>query len=204
MRVSSWPRSHRTCAESSSVTTQSGEVLSPRPLTGSLLVIDTMRDSREVSALSVAVTETATGTIWLFSTSRLGSTHTAVIVGAVTSTTLKVVVQVATLPSGSTAWIVTVCTPTPRAVPAAGDWVTVEAPLQLSTTVAEDAKSGTIAVPVAPASAVIPSGHVTEGRPRLLSIVRVVEQALELPAASVTVSVITCVPSATSVPAAGD
>src|SRR6185503_6271376 len=147
-------RSERTCAVSVPVTTQSGEVLSPRPVTGSLLVIDLIRTTGAGSTLSVAVTETTTGTIVSSSVRRLGSTEIEVITGAVRSTTVKVVVQVPTLPAGSTARTVTVCTPRPRRVPAAGVWLRVEAPKQLSITVAAEAKSGTAALPSAPASAV--------------------------------------------------
>src|SRR5688572_27620135 len=125
-----------------------------------------------------------------FSVRRLGSTETELMTGGVLSATVKVVVQVPIWPAGSTAWTVTVCTPGPRRVPAAGVCVTVDGPLQLSITIAAPAKSGTAAFPSASTSAFAGAGQVTWGTARLPTTVKVVEHVLALPEASVTVRLI--------------
>src|SRR6266446_6405250 len=68
-------------------------------------------------------------------------------VGAVSSVTLKVVVQVAPLVAASVAVTVITCTPNPTRVPAAGDWLKVIplVPLQLSLAVTPPKTSGTAA-----------------------------------------------------------
>ena len=70
-----------------------------------------------------------------------------VIVGAVTSLTVKVLVQVELLPTASVTVIVTVVTPVPTVVPAAGLCVIISEPLavQLSLATTPLAKFGTVA-----------------------------------------------------------
>src|SRR5438477_290570 len=98
-------------------------------------------------------------------------------IGTVASVTVNVVVQVALLPASSVAVTVMVCVPTPISVPAAGDWLRV--------------------------IALVGAGQFTVGT--VVSVtVKVVVQVALLPAASVAVTVMVCVPTPISVPAAGD
>jgi len=119
-----------------------------------------------------------------------------------TDSTVKVVVQVALLPATSVAVTVIVCVPTPTSVPAAGDWLNVMAlaALQLSLTLTPPNTSGTAAWQLlAPDTA----EQLTTGA--VLSVtVKVVVQVALLPAASVAVTVIVCVPIPTKLPATGD
>src|SRR6266853_569148 len=122
-------------------------------------------------------------------------------VGAVSSVTVKVVVQVALLVAAS----VITCTPNPTRVPAAGDWLKVIpfVPLQLSLALTPPNTSGTAARQLVPALALVGAGQITVGAVSSVTVKVVVQVAL-LVAASVAVTVITCTPNPTRVPAAGD
>src|SRR5881398_2009661 len=126
-------------------------------------------------------------------------------VGTVSSVTVKVVVQVALLVAASFAATVTTCTPNPTSVPAAGDWLKVIplVPLQLSLALTPPNTSGTAARQFVPALTLVGAGQVTVGAVSSVTVKVVVQVAL-LVAASVAVTVITCTPNPTSVPAAGD
>src|SRR6266487_435868 len=117
---------------------------------------------------------------------------------------MKVVVQVALLPAASVAVTVIRCAPRPTIVPAAGAWLKVIAlgPLQLSLTVTLANTSGTGAWQVPSALATGIAEQLTFGWLESLTVKVVVQVAL-LPAASVAVTVIRCVPRPTTVPAAG-
>src|SRR5256885_9003881 len=121
------------------------------------------------------------------------------------SLTVKVVVQLALLPAASVAVTVIVCVPTPTTVPAAGDWLSVIefVPLQFPVAVTPLNTLGTVAWHFASALAPGTAGQITVGTV-LLVTVKVVVQLVLLPAASVAVTVIVCVPRPTIVPAAGD
>src|SRR5438046_1469986 len=124
--------------------------------------------------------------------------------GSLVSLTVNVVVQVALLPAASVAVTVTTCAPRPTKVPAAGFWLKLIAlvPLQLSLTVTLANTSGTGAWQVPSALAAGMAAQLTLGS--LVSLtVKVVVQVALLPAASVAVTVITCAPRPTTVPAAG-
>ena len=117
--------------------------------------------------------------------------------------TVKVVEQLALLPAASVAVTVMVCVPKPTSVPATGDCVIVTALVQLSLTVTPLRMLGTVASQLASALALVAAGQTTVGG--VLSVtVKVVVQSELLPAASVAVTVIVCVPKPTDVPAAGD
>jgi len=125
-------------------------------------------------------------------------------VGAVSSVTVKVVVQVALLVAASVAVTVITCVPRPTTVPAAGSWLKAIAlgPLQLSLTVTPPDTSGTAVRQFVPALALVGAGQITVGA--VLSVtVKVVVQVALLLAASIAVTVITCGPRPTSVPTAG-
>src|SRR3989442_147705 len=125
--------------------------------------------------------------------------------GAVLSVTVKVVAQVALVPAASVAVTLIVCVPTATGVPAAGDWLKLIAPgpLQPSLTLTPPLTSGTAPWQVPSALTLGPAERITLGA--VLSVtVKVVAQVALLPAASVAVTVIVCVPTAISVPAAGD
>src|SRR5438876_824533 len=126
-------------------------------------------------------------------------------VGAVSSLTVKVVVQVALLVAASVAVTVITCVPNPTSVPAAGDWLKVIplVPLQLSFALTPPKTSATAPRPYVPSLALVVSGQLTVGAVSSVTVKVVVQVAL-LFAASVAVTVITCVPHPTSVPAAGD
>src|SRR5256886_4101957 len=126
-------------------------------------------------------------------------------VGAVSSLTVKVVVQEALLVAASVAVTGITCTPNPTSVPAAGDWlkVTPLVPLQLSLALTPPNTSGTAARQFVPALALVGAGQLTVGAVSSLTVKVVVQVAL-LVAASVAVTVITCVPNPTRVPAVGD
>src|SRR5438552_3804104 len=126
-------------------------------------------------------------------------------VGAVSSVTVKVVVQEALLVAASVAVTVMVCTPNPTSVPAVGDWLKVIplVPLQLSLALTPPNTSGTAARQFVPALALVGAGQITVGAVSSVTVKVVVQEAL-LVAASVAVTVMTCVPNPTSVPAAGD
>src|SRR6266576_3767561 len=126
-------------------------------------------------------------------------------VGAVSSVTVKVVVQVALLVAASVAVTVITCTPNPTRVPAAGDWLNVIplVPLQLSLALTAPNTSGTAARQFVPALTLVGAGQLTIGAVSSVTVKVVVQVAL-LVAASVAVTVITCTPNPTSVPAVGD
>src|SRR5438093_281444 len=119
--------------------------------------------------------------------------------------TVKSVVQVALFPTASVAVTLIVCVPTPTSVPAAGDWLKVIplVPLQLSLALTPPNTSGTAARQFVPALTLVGAGQVTVGAVSSVTVKVVVQEAL-LVAASVAVTVITCTPNPTSVPAAGD
>src|SRR5881296_1554866 len=126
-------------------------------------------------------------------------------VGAVSSVTVNVVVQVALLVAASVAVTAITCTPNPTSVPAAGDWLNVIpfVPLQLSLAVTAPSTSGTAARQFVPALTLVGAGQLTVGAVSSVTVKVVVQVAL-LVAASVAVTVITCTPNPTSVDAAGD
>src|SRR5947207_14445428 len=95
--------------------------------------------------------------------------------------------------------------PNPSSVPAAGDWTKVIplVPLQLSLAVTLPNTFGTAAWQLPSALALIGAGQLTLGTVASVTVNVVVQVAL-LPAASVAVTVIECVPTPISVPAAGD
>src|SRR6266487_403028 len=126
-------------------------------------------------------------------------------VGAVSSVTVNVVVQVALLVAASVAVTVITCTPNPPRVSAAGDWLKVIplVPLQLSLALTPPCTSGTAARQLVPALTLVGAGQLTVGAVSSVTVKVVVHVAL-LVAASVAVTVITCTPNPTSVPAAGD
>src|SRR6266704_6555427 len=76
-------------------------------------------------------------------------------------------------------------------------------PLQLSLALTPPNTSGTAARQFVPALALVGAGQITVGAASSVTVKVVVQVAL-LPAASVAVTVIVCVPKPTSVPAAGD
>src|SRR5439155_729973 len=133
---------------------------------------------------------------------RLGAGQ--LIVGAVSSVTVKVVVQVALLVAASVAVTVITCVPNPSSVPAAGDWLKVMplVPLQLSLALTPLKTSGTAARQLVPALALGVAEQITVGAVSSVTVKVVVQVAL-LVAASVAVTVIVCVPRPTSIPAAG-
>src|SRR5438445_497077 len=124
--------------------------------------------------------------------------------GVVVSVIVKVVVQVALLVAASVAVTVIVCVPNPTSVPAAGDWLRViePTPLQASLTLTPPITLGTAAWQLPSALAPGTAEQTTLGAVVSLTVKVVVQVAL-LPAASVAVTVIVCVPNPTSVPAAG-
>jgi len=109
------------------------------------------------------------------------------------------------VPAASVAVTVMVCVPTATSVPAAGDWLKLMAPgpLQPSLTLTPPVTSGTAPWQVPSALMLGTAEQITLGA--VLSVtVKLVAQVALLPAASVALTVIVCVPTATSVPAAGD
>src|SRR5207244_9204773 len=89
-------------------------------------------------------------------------------------------------------------------VPAACDWLKVPplGPPQLSLPLPPPNTSGTAARQSVPALALVGAGQITVGAVSSVTVKVVVQVAL-LVAASVAVTVITCTPNPTSVPAAG-
>jgi len=156
--------------------------------------------------LSLTVTPPSTsGTAaWQVTSALLSGIAGQLTLGAVTSLTEKVVVQVALLPASSVAVTVIVCAPKPTSVPAAGLWLKVIAlvALQLSLITTPPETSGTAAWQFASALAPGTAEQTTLGAVVSCTVKLVVQIAL-LPASSVAVTVIVCVPNPTSVPAAG-
>src|SRR2546426_3428391 len=122
------------------------------------------------------------------------------------SVTVNVAVQVDSLFAASLTCKVTVLTPGPTSVPAAGVWLICsgDAPLQSVATRPLVVKSGTGAWQRPSAKALWLEAQVVITGAVLSVTVKVVVQAALLPAASVAVTVITCTPNPTRVPAAGD
>src|SRR5204863_5587597 len=125
-------------------------------------------------------------------------------VGAASSVTVKLVVQVALLVAASVAVTVITCIPMPTSVPAAGDWLKVIplVPLQLSLALTPPNTSGTAARQLVPALTLVGAGQLTVGAVSSVTVKAVVHAAL-LVARSVAVTLIPFVPNPTSVPAAG-
>src|SRR5436309_7211760 len=122
-------------------------------------------------------------------------------VGAVSSVTVKVVVQVALWAAASVAVPESPCTPKPPRLPAAGDWLNVIplVPLQLSLAVPPPNTSGTAARQlVAEMSEVGARQNTVWGVSPVNE--KVVVQVALLVAASVAVTVITCGRRATRAP----
>jgi len=117
--------------------------------------------------------------------------------------TVKLVVQEALLPAASVAVTVISYVPGLTRVPATGDWLIMIAPaaVQLSLTLA--ATVGIGARQLASALALGSVGQTTLGGVLSITVKLVVQLAL-LPAASVAVTVMVCVPKPSRVPAAGD
>src|SRR3989442_87738 len=126
-------------------------------------------------------------------------------VGTVSSVTVNVVVQVALLLAASVAVTMITCTPNPTRVPAVGDWLKVIplVPLQLSLALTPPNTFGTAARQLVPALALLGAGQITVGAVSSVTVNVVVQVALLL-AASVAVTMITCTPNPTRVPAVGD
>src|SRR5207244_7071419 len=121
-------------------------------------------------------------------------------VGAASSLTVNVVVQVALLVAASVAVTVITCTPNPTSVPAAGDWLNVIplVPLQLSLALTPPKTSGTAARQFVPALALVGAGQITVGAVSAGAQVGAVEAASSR-TASAAGTVITCTPRPTSV-----
>src|SRR5437660_12242242 len=126
-------------------------------------------------------------------------------VGAVSSVTVKVVVHVALFVAASVALTVPTRRSSALRVPAAGDWLKVIplVPLQLSLALTPPKTSGT--------AAKIGRASLRHGVAEQITVgavssvpVKVLVQVALLVAASVAVTVITCAPNPTRVPAAGD
>src|SRR5436309_11513891 len=162
-----------------------------------------------LAALQASLTLTPLITLgtaaWQFPSALAPGTAEQITVGAVVSLTVKVVVQLALLPASSVAVTVIVCVPRPTSVPAAGDWLKVIAlaALQASLTLTPLITLGTAAWQFPSALAPGTAEQITVGAVVSLTVKVVVQLAL-LPASSVAVTVIVCVPRPTSVPAAGD
>src|SRR5579872_4522806 len=159
-----------------------------------------------LSQLSTDPTETVTGTIWLFDgVSVLGLAVTLRMTGGVVSTTVKETSPVAMLPAASLTFIVIKCVPKPRCDPADGLWVTTKrlAGVQLSNATMPEATSGTTARPFAPAGAVMGAGTLTITGGVWSTTLSFTLRLVLLPEASVTVTVINCVPRPTVDPATG-
>src|SRR5947199_6623107 len=140
---------------------------------------------------------------WQFRSALAPGTGEQTTVGAVLSLTVKVVVQVALLPAASVAVTVIVCMPTPSIVPAAGDCLKRIAlgALHASLTLTPPITLGTAAWQFRSALAPGTGEQTTVGA--VLSVtVKVVVQLALLPAASVAVTVIVCLPRPSIVPAA--
>src|SRR5947209_4824105 len=100
---------------------QSGAVLSPGPVTGSLLVTETMRQTGLGSQLSLARAVRVMGSRWWFAGLRSGgSTVNERMLGGVRSVTLSRAVAALVLPAASVTVTCTANTPKPTTVPAAG------------------------------------------------------------------------------------
>ncbi len=161
-----------------------------------------------LAALQESVTVTAPRTFgtaaWQVPSALAVGMTEQVTTGLVVSITVKIVVQVALSPAALIAVTVIVCVPTPTNVPTAGDWlkVTVAVPLQPPLTVTPLNTLGTAAWQVPSALAAGMTEQVTTGFVMSMTV-KVVEQELLLPAASVAVTVIVWTPNPTSVPAAG-
>src|SRR5882724_4570364 len=155
------------------------------------------------ASLTVTLVNTFGTAAWQASFALMGAIAEQLMVGTVVSVTVNVVEQVALLPAASVAVTVMVCAPKPTKVPAAGDWVRVMAleALQASLTITLARTFGTAAwqAPFALIGAIAEQLMVGT----VVSVtVNVVEQVALLPAASVAVTVIVCVPRPTEVPAA--
>src|SRR5438552_7195072 len=109
------------------------------------------------------------------------------IVGAVSSVTVKVVVHVALLVAASVAVTVITCTPNPASVPAAGDWLKVMplVPLQLSLVLTPPNTSGTAARQFVPALALGVAEQITVGAVSSVTVNVVVHVALLVDRSSV-------------------
>src|SRR5205814_3349102 len=112
--------------------------------------------------------------------------------------TVKVVVQLALLPAASVAVTAIGCVPGPTSVPATGDWLNVMAlvAVQASLTVTPPKTFGTVAWQLLSA----PTLGIVEQRTlgAVVSVTaKVVVQVALLPAASVAITVIVCVPTDT-------
>src|SRR5438034_1096432 len=98
-------------------------------------------------SLTVTPPDTSGTAAWQFVPTLALVAAGQITVGAVSSVTVKLVVQVALLPASSVAVTVIRCAPRPTTVPAAGAWLKMIAlgPLQLSLTVTLPNTSGTCA-----------------------------------------------------------
>src|SRR5437016_4591217 len=162
-----------------------------------------------LAALQASLTLTPPITLgtaaWQFPSALAPGTAEQITVGAVVSLTVKVAVQLALLPASSVAMTLIECVPRPTSVPAAGDWLKVIAlaALQASLTLTPPITLGRAAWQFPSALAPGTAEQITVGA--VLSVtVKVVVQVALLPASSVAMTLIECVPRPTSVPAAGD
>jgi hypothetical protein len=131
------------------------------------------------------------------------------ITGADLSDTVKAVAQELLLPTASVTVTVITCVPKPTRVPAGGSCTLTSerAGVKSSCATTPRAISGTRAKPLAFAEADWAAGQVNVGGVISVGVVsdtvNGIAQELLLPAASVTVTVITCAPDPTGVPAEG-
>jgi hypothetical protein len=123
--------------------------------------------------------------------------------GAVVSTTLKLVVHCELLPAASVTVMVMVVEPSAAVAPAKGDCVIVSDELQLSEAETVEVKSGTKAVQFAPALTVCTGAQAVIVGTVVSTPVKLVVQVVVLPAASATVMVTEVAPRPTIEPAAG-
>src|SRR5262249_35862233 len=155
---------------------------------------------------SVAVTSPTTFGIiaWqLLSTASVLSTGQCVIAGALDSKTLKGTMQVVLLFALSVTVTVMGFGPTPTSVPAAGLCVIISevVGVQLPAATISGMTFGPVPGQPAPAGTDLPVGQVVIVGATMSAIVTTVEQVLELPAPSITVTVTVCGPVSTIVPA---
>jgi hypothetical protein len=124
--------------------------------------------------------------------------------GAVVSTTVRLVVHWAWLPAASATVMVIVVEPVLAVEPAAGDCVIVNEDVQLSLATTVAVKSGTSAVQLAPADSVCAGAQVVMSGAVVSLTVNVAVHVVVLPAASVAVIVIVVEPRFAVEPATGD
>src|SRR5436189_11135 len=113
-------------------------------------------------------------------------------VGAVSSVTVNVVVQVALLVAASVVVTVITCAPNPTSVPAAGDWLNVIplVPPQLSLALTPPNTSGTAARQLVPALALVGAGQITVGAVASVTVKVCGQEVVQAASAAVAAGVI--------------